>query len=140
MTPNPEPSAEENVNTSPSLVTLVTQVVTQGRDLIQAEIELAKIKIQKSTKKFGVGAALVAIGSFFGIYLLFWIFRTIELVFALWVPAWLAALITAGIILLLLIITVAIGAALIKRGSKNSSDIPQGFKTDVDTIKEGLGK
>lgn len=140
MTLNPDPHTEETPNPSPSLIGLVSQIVTQGRDLVLAQIELIKLKAKKAAKKFGVGAALVAVGAFIGIYLLFWIFHTIELLFALVVPAWTASLITTGIILLLLIGSIAIGAALIKRGTATTSEIPTEIKADVDSIKEGLGK
>lgn len=140
MTTEFDPTTGETPEPRPSMIDLVAQTVTQARDLVYAEIELVKLKAKKAAKKIGVGAALVAVGAFFAIYLLFWIFHSIELLLALVVPAWAAALITTGIILLLLVGFLALGASLIKRGSSDGPDVSGEISANVDSIKEGLGK
>ncbi len=122
------------------IASLVGLALDQGRTLISAQIELIKLKVGEAGRKFGAGAVLAIAGLILLFYFLSWIFRSVELAFALIVPAWAAALITAGIILVLIIILVAVGLLLINRGSKEASDVPAQLQTDMETVKEGIQK
>lgn len=119
---------------------LIGLAIDQIKTLLTAQVELVKLKATRAAKKFGVGAGFLFVGLFLCLYLVNWIFRSIEMAFLLIVPPWAAALITTGIILLLIIILVAIGAGLISKGSKDIPDVPGEVQADVDAVKEGLGK
>lgn len=124
----------------PSIGNLVGLAIDQGKTLVSTQIELVKVKAIRAGKKFGAGAALAAVAGILLFYLLFWLLRTVELAFALIVPAWAAALITAGILLLLIVILVLVGVLLINKGSKDVPDVSGEFEADVTAVKEGLGK
>ena len=120
------------------IASLVGLAVDQGRTLLSAQLELVKLKAKAAGKKFGTGAvfAIGALVLFF--YFLSWIFRSVELLWALLVPMWAAALITAGIILVLIILFLIIGAILINRGSKDVPDVPAQLQADVEAVMEGV--
>lgn len=141
----PSPSAPDMMPEDQSpphvpVVELINQLIVLVQELIAGQVALFKVKVKKAVKKLGAGAVLVALGALFGLYLLFWVFRSIEMLLALAVAPWAASLLTALIILLLLILFVSVGAALLKRGSREIPDVPNEVKVDVDAVKEGFGK
>ncbi|MFT0761845.1 phage holin family protein [Scrofimicrobium sp. R131] len=123
-----------------SLFGLVSLAFDQAKTLLTTQIELAKLKVTKAAKKFGAGAGLAVVGLILLFYFIFWFFRTIEMLFLLIVPAWAASLITLGIILLLMILLISVGALLINRGTKDVPDVGGEIQANVDAVKEGLGK
>ena len=124
----------------PSISGLIGLAIDQIKTLITAQVELVKLKATRAFKKFGAGAIFFILALFLMIYLVFWIFHSVELAFALLVPQWAASLITLGIILLIIIIFAAIGGMLVSRGNKEMPDVPAEVQADVDAVKEGLGK
>ena len=118
-----------------SIGQLVNELSNQITTLIRGEIELTKVKATTLAKKAGVGGALLAGAGVFALYLLGWIFRTIELGFAN-----VAALITAGILLLIVIILAAVGALLLKKGLADKPNPGDNMKLNVAAAKKGLEK
>lgn len=97
------------------LPVLVRDLVAQLRRLIASELALFKAEMIAKAKSAGIGIGLLVTA----LTLLFFAFATLVtcavLAFALIVPAWAAALIVAGILLLLALILVLIGRASLKR-------------------------
>jgi hypothetical protein len=102
--------------------------------LVRAEIEQFKAELSEKGQRIGVGVALmvVAVGfAFFGLAVLV---ACAVLAFALVVPAWLAALIVAGILFLLAILLIFIGRGRIQAGlAKSEFDVD--LKRDMDVFK-----
>ncbi|KQX05222.1 MULTISPECIES: phage holin family protein [unclassified Leifsonia] len=122
-----------------SLLELLSELPTLIRDLIQAEIASFKAELTARGKSVGVAVALFVVALFF----LFWMFAVLIeaaiFAFALIVPAWLAALIVAGILLVIIVVLVLIGIASYKRATKApEATIKEHIQTDVDVVK-GVG-
>lgn len=116
--------------------TLSQQITT----IVNGEIELNKLKVKNVIKRAGVGGALLAVGGLIALYLLGWVFHTIELAIAVALPHWAAALITSGILCVLLAILAVSGILLIKKGSSHMPDPKAELSKDVNALKKGLGK
>ncbi len=102
--------------------------------LVRAEIEQFKAELSEKGQRIGLGVALmvVAVGfAFFGLAVLV---ACAVLAFALIVPAWLAALIVAGILFLLAILLIFIGRGRIQAGLA-SSEFDVDLKRDMDVFK-----
>lgn len=136
MRPNPE--ADSPQRPTRSLGSLMSSATSQFTSILKAEAELAKLKMKQAQKSLAGGAVLVALAALFGLALFWWLFHSIELAFALIVPAWAAALITAGILLLLLVICLVIAVLLFKDGQRKMPEVKEGVTKDFDILKEGL--
>lgn len=119
---------------------LFAKLSEQVSALVQGEIELTKTKATTFLKKVGAGGALLAVGGFLGLYLLWWIFHTIEVAIAVALPAWAAALIVTGLITVVIAVLVLVGLKLIERGKEHTPTPQVGLQQDVDAFKKGLGK
>jgi len=119
------------------LFRLIADVPALIVQLFRDELESLKLEITKKVKGVAVGAALFAVAATFAFLML--IMLLIAAVFALAqvVPAWAAALIVAGGLLVITVILVLVGLAQFKRGDPGK--VAASVKQDVNTIK-GIGK
>lgn len=119
------------------LFRLIADVPALIVQLFRDELESLKREITAKVKGVAVGAALLAVAATFAFLML--IMLLIAAVFALAqvVPAWAAALIVAGGLLVIAIILVLIGLAQFQRGDPGK--VAESVKQDLDTIK-GIGK
>lgn len=124
----------------PSLANLVNDAVEEGKSLLMAQLEAAKIKSTEAVKSAGGGIVLLVAAALFALNLLWWTFHTVELAIAEAVAPWLASLITWGILLVLIIIFGAVGGLLLKKAKETAPSPAALLKTDVETVKEGLKK
>ena len=97
------------------LPVLARDLVDQLRRLIASELALFKAELSAKAKNAGVGVGLLVSALVFVFFALAVVVTTAVLAFALVVPAWLAALIVAGILLLLAGIAILIGVASLKK-------------------------
>ncbi|MDO5050073.1 MAG: phage holin family protein [Actinomycetaceae bacterium] len=123
-----------------SIGELFGELSNQISTLIRGEIELTKVKATALAKKAGAGGGMLAVAGVFALYLLGWVFHTIELALATSMADWAASLITAGILLLIVIILAAVGAILLKKGMKDKPEPQVNMKLNVAAAKKGLGK
>jgi len=119
------------------LFRLIADVPALIVQLFRDELENLKLEITKKVKGVAVGAALLAVAATFAFLML--IMLLIAAVFALAqvLPAWAAALIVAGGLLLIAVILVLIGLAQFKRGDPGK--VVASVQQDLNTIK-GIGK
>jgi hypothetical protein len=119
------------------LFRLIADVPALIVQLFRDELESLKLEITKKVKGVAVGAALLAVAAAFAFLML--IMLVIAAVFALAqvVPAWAAALIVAGALLVIAVILVLVGIGQFKRGDPGK--VAESVKKDVNTIK-GIGK
>lgn len=122
-----------------SLGDLVVEVPTMVKNLVTAELDNLKAEVKGKVSKLGAGAGLLAGAGFFAVFLLGWLlwsgFEGLKLVF----EPWLAALLVCAFLLVVILILVAIGVPLAKRGSdfKNMQSVDS-IKDDVNVVR-GLG-
>lgn len=115
---------------------LTKDLVAQLRRLVASELALFKAEMAAKAKAAGVGAGLLVAALMFVFFALCTLVTTAVLAFALIVPAWLAALIVAGILLVLGIIAALIGRASLKRGVPPvPDDLKQELGDDLRALK-----
>ncbi|EEH64583.1 hypothetical protein HMPREF0044_0320 [Gleimia coleocanis DSM 15436] len=119
---------------------LFAEMTAQVSTLIRNEIELTKVKAASMLKKLGIGAILLVVAAVFALYLLGWIFHTIELAFALIVPAWAASLITTSILLLIVLVLAGVGLVLVKKSQADKPNPQENINLSIAAVKKGLGK
>lgn len=142
-TPDPEPGtswkAPAPEDRPPKIGSLLATLSGQVTTLVEGEIELTKRRAVEFFKKTGVGGVLIAVGAFLALYLLWWIFHTIEVAIAAALPAWAASLIVVALILIVIAVLVAVGIAMIKKGQADKPEPGKGIKADMEALKKGLG-
>ena len=119
---------------------LFAKLSEQISTLIQGEIELTKTKATAFLKKVGAGGALIGVGAFLALYLLWWVFHTIEVAIAVALPAWAASLIVTALIAVVIAVLGLGGGKLIQKGQEHTPTPQVGLQQDVDAFKKGLGK
>ena len=82
---------------------------------IKSEVEITKIELKYKSKRLGVGVALAAVAAVLGFFMLLVLIAAAVLGFAEVLQPWAAALVVAGIILVLVLIFGLIGMSLIKK-------------------------
>lgn len=125
------------VNDERSLLTLIGELPERFSNLIRAEIDQIKAELGYKAKHFGIGAALVVIAGFVGIFLLGTLIATGILALSLVMPGWAAALIVSGVLLLIVLILLGIAWLSFKRGSEPLETI-ESVRQDLDAVK-GVG-
>ena len=109
-------------------------------ELLRSEIELLKAELIEKAKHAGIGVGLVAGGAFFGFFAFAVLLAAAVVGIATALPAWLAALIVGGALLLITGILVLIGVNQLKRGTPPvPTETIASVKKDVNAIK-GIGK
>ena len=121
-------------NDDRSLFTLVGELPDRVSTLVRAEIDQIKAEIGYKVKHFGICAGLVAAAAFVGIFLLGTLIATGILALALVMPAWAAALVVSGVLLLIIAILIGIAYLNFKRGSEPLETI-ESLRRDLDMVK-----
>lgn len=125
------------VNDERSLLTLIGELPERFSNLIRAEIDQIKAELGYKAKHFGIGAGLVVVAGFVGIFLLGTLIATGILALSLVMPGWAAALIVSGVLLLIVLILLGIAWRSFKRGSEPLETI-ESVRQDIDAVK-GVG-
>ena len=102
--------------------------------------KLNKAKLRAFASKSGKGIALLVVAAVFALYLLGWVFHTIEVALELVVPAWAASLIVVGILLLIVLILALVGARSLKSAQAHRPDPAASVAATKEAIEKGLGK
>ena len=125
-------------NDERSLFTLIGELPDRVSNLVRAEIDQVKAELSYKAKHFGIGAGLIAAAAFVGIFLLGTLITTGILALALVLPAWAAALIVSGVLLLIILILVGIAALNFRRGNEPHESI-ESLRRELDMVK-GTGE
>jgi predicted phage tail protein len=108
--------------------------------LVKAELEQLKNEVIGKLKHAGIGIGLFAGAGVFAFFMVGVFLAAAVLGFATFLPGWLAALIVAGILLVIVVILVLIGLAQVKRGVPPApTETMKSVRKDVNAIK-GIGK
>lgn len=109
-------------------------------DLLRSELELLKAELISKIKHAGIGVGLLAGGAFFAFFAFAVLLAAAVLGIATALPAWLAALIVGGALLVITAILVLVGVNQLKRGTPPvPTETIESVKKDVNAIK-GIGK
>ena len=107
---------------------------------VKNEIEQLKAELIAKIKHAGIGVGLFAAAGFMAFFLLAVLIAAAVLGLATALPGWLAALIVAGILLVIVVILVLVGLRQVKQGVPPApTETIKSVKKDVNVIK-GLGK
>jgi O-antigen ligase len=102
---------------SRSLFSLLRELPATLLELVRIEFEELKREMGRKLKKLGLGALLISLAATLGLFLLGTLIAAAILGLALIMPAWLAALVVSGALLILMIILLAAGISTFKKGN-----------------------
>jgi len=123
-----------------SLVSLLGELPTLIIALLKDEIENLKRELTARLAKLGIGVGLFVVAALLAFFALATLIAAAVLGLATVLPAWFAALIVAGALLLLAVILVLAGVSSIKKGMPIvPEDAITSIKKDINTVK-GLGQ
>lgn len=115
---------------------LTKDAAAQLRRLVAGELALFRVEMTQKAKAAGIGTGLLVGALVFGFFAFSALVTTAVLAFALILPAWLAALVVAAILLVLAGIAALIGRANLKRGMPPvPDDLKQELSDDVKALK-----
>lgn len=107
---------------------------------VKNEIEQLKSELIAKLKHAGIGVGLFVGAGLVAFFLFAVLVAAAILAFATIVPGWLAALIVAGILLVIVIVLVLVGLRQVKQGIPPApTETIKSIKKDVNAIK-GVGK
>ena len=133
-TPGPAPRRK-------SVFALLADIPTLVTELVQREIELVKTELVTKLKALGIGAGLIA-GALLVLLAMLGVLLTAA-IFALTLtglPGWAAALIVAGVLLIVAVILGLIGYGILKQGVPPvPTEAMDSLRRDLRAIK-GIGK
>ena len=138
--PPPVNTAQAAGEARPSIGALFASVTGQLSSIIRDEVELNKAKLRAFASKSGKGIGLLVAAAVFALYLLGWVFHTIEVALELVVPAWAASLIVVGILLLIVLILALVGVSSLKSAQAHRPDPAASVAATKEAIEKGLGK
>lgn len=114
------------------LLKLIADIPGLIRELIEAEIESLKAEVVGKLKAAGIGAGFLVGAGVFAFFAALVLTAAGILALALVMPAWAAALIVGGALLLLAGVAAAIGVAQLKHG------VPPTPTETIDSVKEDV--
>ena len=114
------------------LISLIADVPRLIIELLQAEIASLKAEISSKLKSAGIGAGLLVGAGVFAFFAALVFTAAAVLALALVVPAWAAALIVGGALLVLAALIGLIGYGQLKRG------VPPTPTETIDSVKEDV--
>ncbi len=127
------PPAPEDASTGQ----LIGQLTEQISRLVRDEARLAQAEVTQKAKRLGVGAGLFGGAGLFAFFGLAVLIATAVLALALVLPAWLAALIVAVVLLALAGALALVGKKDVDKGTPPvPSEAIASTKADIATVKE----
>jgi hypothetical protein len=123
-----------------SLFALLGDVPNLVRDLVQGEIELLKAELIRKLKAAGIGVGLIFGAAIVALLFVGVLLTAAILALSLVMPGWLAALLVALVLLIVIAVLALIGVRTLKQGMP---PLPEkaisGIKRDINVIR-GMGK
>lgn len=117
---------------------LLSDLSEELRRLARAEVKLAMTEAKRKAKRAGVGAGSFGAAAMFAFIGVCVLVTTAILALSLVWPAWLAALVVGGAVLLIAAVAAAVGRSSMKRALP---PVPQwaitSVRDDIETIKRG---
>ena len=120
-----------------SLFTLIGELPEVISRLVSAELERIKAELAFKARNYGIGLGLVAAAAFVSVFLLGTLIATGIIALAIVLPAWAAALIVSGVLLLVVLVLLGFAVRAFARASEDPG-IAESVRRDVDAVK-GMG-
>lgn len=109
-------------------------------ELVRGELDNLKNEIVGKLKAAGIGIGLLVGAAFFGFFLIAVLITAAILGFAVILQPWAAALVVAGILLVIVLVLALLGISNLKRGIPPApTESIESIKKDVNALK-GTGK
>lgn len=123
-----------------SIVALLSDLPHLLVTLLKEEFDQLKQELIGKLKHAGVGVGLFASAGVFAFFMVGLFLAAAVLGFATFLPGWLAALIVAGILLVISVVLALIGVAQVRKGAPPApTETIKSVRQDVNAIK-GVGK
>jgi uncharacterized membrane protein YqjE len=120
---------------------LVQRASEQVSRLVKDEIALAKAELAEKGKHAGIGAGLFGAGGVLALYGIGALIATLIIVFDLFLPLWLAALIIATSLFLIAGILALIGKSQVTKAVPPEPKAAiESVKADVDEVKQAVSR
>ena len=139
---SPKPGPKPGLKTQPtpekkrSLAALIADVPRLIGELVNGEIEALKAEMAAKAKNAGIGVGLFVGAAFVALFALMVLITAAILGLAEVLPGWAAALIVAGVLLLITAALVMVGVTLVKKGTPPApTETIASIKNDVRAIK-----
>jgi len=111
---------------------LIDKLSADARELVRAEVSLARAELEEKVRRLAAGGALVAAAAVLGLVAIGALTATAIIVLSNVVSTWLAALIVTVVVGLLAAILLLVGIKLLRRG------VPPAPTESVDQMKEDV--
>lgn len=119
-----------------SLLELLSDVPRLVSELVTAEIEQLKAEMKAKLTALGIGAGLIAAAAVVLLFMVGVLLTAAILALSLVMPGWAAALIVAGVLLIIALILGWVGYTRLKAGIPPvPSDTIESVKRDVDAVR-----
>ena len=119
-------------NNQRSMRELIDKLSSDARELVRAEVSLARAELEEKARRLAVGGALVAAAAVLGLVALGALTATAIIALSNVVSTWLAALIVTVVVGLLAGVLLLVGIKLLRRG------VPPAPTESVDQMKEDV--
>jgi len=119
-------------NTQRSMRELIDKLSTDARELVRAEVSLARAELEEKARRLAAGGALVGAAAVLGLVALGALTATAIIALSNVVSTWLAALIVTVVAGVLAGILLVVGLKLLRRG------VPPAPTESVDQMKEDV--
>ncbi|WP_194165131.1 phage holin family protein [Pseudactinotalea sp. HY160] len=119
---------------------LFTRITTKLTSLLRGEIELIKTQLKEKVSRFAMAIALFAVAGVLALYGLGWLFFAAYAGIAVALPAWLAALIVGGGLLLIVGLLALLGKGQISKANAARIKAGENVKLDLEAVKEGVSR
>ncbi len=133
--------SERTAQGSRSTVELLQRLADQISRLLRQELQLARLELAEKGRRTGLGAGLLGAAGLVALYGLAALVAAAILLLATAMPAWLAALVVALVLLALGGVLALVGRGQVRRATP---PLPEqalaGIKADVDVITRRAGR
>jgi len=121
-------------NDDRSLFTLIGELPDTISNLVRAEIDQIKAEVTYKVKHFGIGSGFFVVALIVLPFLIFTLLAAAIFALALVMPAWAAALVVSGVLVLIIAVLVWIGIVNFQRGAEPLESV-ESLKADLDALK-----
>ncbi|MBX3091123.1 MAG: phage holin family protein [Cryobacterium sp.] len=104
-------------------------------DLVKSELDQLKQELLRKLKHAGIGVGLLVAASVFGFFALGVLTAAAILGLAVVLPAWLASLIVAIVLLLIMALLIVMGVGQLRKGTPEPTETISSVRRDVRVIK-----
>ena len=108
--------------------------------LVRSEIALARLELKQAVSKLGGAGAMFATALFFALCAMAFLFVTLILVLALFMPAWVATLAVTVVLTIAAVVLVLLGKKKLSGLSFVPTTTIESVKTDIQTIKQEMSR